>query len=240
MLDAHGLRSIKVWAFATNALAAFVSPLLFGGMADRSGSPVLVLRGLSFAAAALAAMVGATLHFHWNPWLALGLIQATALCLAPAFSLISSIVLARLQSAQLEFGPIRAMATLGWIVGCWVISACHADSSALAVCLAAAASLLVCLCAGFVPPQESLRLVYSSELVCGVSNGVARGATGQMSTLLAEGKNVVARGEGFKVDRGRRRGLVSRDGAAKVWAGSFGIVRGKLSTLLRPKAGQDL
>jgi hypothetical protein len=85
-----------------------------------------------------------------------------------------------------------------------------------------------------------LLLLYSSELVCGVSNGVARGATGQMSTLLAEGKNVVARGEGFKVDRGRRRGLVSRDGAAKVWAGSFGIVRGKLSTLLRPKAGQDL
>ena len=82
--------------------------------------------------------------------------------------------------------------------------------------------------------------MYSSELVCGVSNGVTRGATGQMSTLLAEGKNVVARGEGFKVDRGRRRGLVSRDGAAKVWAGSFGIVRGKLSTLLRPKAGQDL
>ena len=73
MLDAHGLRSIKVWAFATNALAAFVSPLLFGGMADRSGSPVLVLRGLSFAAAVLAAMVGAALHFHWNPWLALGL-----------------------------------------------------------------------------------------------------------------------------------------------------------------------
>jgi len=106
----------------------------------------------------LAAMVGTALQFHWNPWLALALIQATALCLAPAFSLISSIVMARLQFAQSEFGPIRAMATLGWIVGCWVISAFHADSSALAVYLAAAASLLVCLCAGFVPPQKSLRL----------------------------------------------------------------------------------
>ena len=158
LLDAHGLQSIKVWAFATNALAAFVSPLLFGGMADRSESPVLVLRGLSFAAAGLAAMVGAAIQFHWNPWLALALIQATALCLAPAFSLISSIVLARLQFAQLEFGPIRAMATLGWMAGCWVISAFHADSSALAVYLAAAASLLVCLCAGFVPPRKSLRL----------------------------------------------------------------------------------
>ena len=157
LLDAHGLRSIKVWAFATNALAAFVSPLLFGGMADRSASPVQVLRGLSFAAAAFAAMVGTAIQFHWHPWLALALIQATALCLAPAFSLISSIVLARLQFAQLEFGPIRAMATLGWIAGCWIISAFHADSSALALYLAAAASLLVGLCAGFVPPQKSLR-----------------------------------------------------------------------------------
>ncbi len=157
LLDAHGLRSIKVWAFAANALAAFVSPLLFGGMADRSASPLPVLRGLSLAAAVLASMVGSALQFHWNPWLVLALIQATALCLAPAFSLISSIVMARLHFAQSEFGPIRAMATLGWIAGCWVISAFHADGSALAVYLAAAASFLVCICAGFVPPQKSLR-----------------------------------------------------------------------------------
>jgi MFS family permease len=156
LLDAHGLRSIKVWAFATNSLAAFVSPCLFGGMADRSGSPVSVLRGLSFAAAVMAAIVGAAFQFHWNPWLALAFIQAAALCMAPAFSLISSIVMARLQFAHLEFGPIRAMATLGWMAGCWIISAFHADSSALAVYLGAAASLLVCICAGFVPPQKSL------------------------------------------------------------------------------------
>jgi hypothetical protein len=106
----------------------------------------------------LAATVGTAIHFHWNPWLALALIQATALCLAPAFSLISSIVLARLEFAQLEFGPIRAMATMGWIAGCWVISAFHADSSALALYLDAVASLLVCLCAGFVPPRKSPRL----------------------------------------------------------------------------------
>jgi MFS family permease len=157
LLDAHGLQSIKVWAFATNALAAFVSPLLFGGMADRSASPARVLRGISFAAAVLAAIVGTAIHFRWNAWLVLALIQATALCLAPAFSLISSIVMARLQFAQAEFGPIRAMATMGWIAGCWVVSAFHADGSVLALYLAAAASLLVCLSASFVPPQKSLR-----------------------------------------------------------------------------------
>ena len=61
-----------------------------------------------------------------------------------------------------------------------------------------------------------------------------------MISLLAGGKNVMARGEGFKLDGGRRCGLVSRDGEGKVWADSFGIERGKLPTLLRPKASQDL
>ncbi len=158
LLDAHGLGSIKVWAFATNALAAIVSPCLFGGLADRSASPVQVVRGLSLASAASAAMVGAGMQYHWTPWLVLVLIQVAAICLAPAFSLISSIVMARLQFAQSEFGPIRAMATVGWMAGCWVISAFHADSSVLALYLGAGASVLVCICAGFVPPQKSPRL----------------------------------------------------------------------------------
>jgi hypothetical protein len=89
-------------------------------------------------------------------------------------------------------------------------------------------------------PPASPPMMYSSELVRGASNGVVRGATGQMISLLAGGKNVIARGEGFNLDRGRRCGLVSGDGEAKVWAGSFGIEGGKLPTLLRPKASQDL
>ena len=51
VLDAHGLRDIKPLAFAATALAAFVSPLIFGAMADRHASPAKVLRGLSLATA---------------------------------------------------------------------------------------------------------------------------------------------------------------------------------------------
>src|ERR1700722_17639905 len=32
ILDAHGMHAIKPFAFATNALASFVSPLIFGAM----------------------------------------------------------------------------------------------------------------------------------------------------------------------------------------------------------------
>src|SRR5262249_6530985 len=44
VLDGHGLHAIKPYAFAASAVAAFVSPLFFGAMADRHASPVVVLR----------------------------------------------------------------------------------------------------------------------------------------------------------------------------------------------------
>jgi len=132
VLDAHGLNAIKPFAFAATALAAFVSPLIFGAMADRHASPVKVLRGLSLATAATMALASTAIKLGWNPWLVLALIQLHALCSSPTFSIASTIVFARVADAQKEFGPIRAMATLGWVAGCWVVSAVGADTSALA------------------------------------------------------------------------------------------------------------
>ena len=132
VLDAHGLHAIKPFAFAATALAAFVSPLIFGAMADRQASPVVVLRGLSLATAAAMALASTAIKLGWNPWVVLALIQLHALCSAPTFSIASTIIFARLADAQKEFGPIRAMATLGWIAGCWVVSALGADTSSLA------------------------------------------------------------------------------------------------------------
>ena len=51
VLEAHGLAHIRPYAFATSGVAAFVSPLLFGAMADRHASPVKVLRWLALATA---------------------------------------------------------------------------------------------------------------------------------------------------------------------------------------------
>ena len=83
VLDAHGLRAIKPFAFAATALAAFVSPLIFGAMADRHASPVKVMRGLSLATAAAMALASTGIKLGWNPWLVLALIQLHALVLVP-------------------------------------------------------------------------------------------------------------------------------------------------------------
>jgi nucleoside transporter len=132
VLDAHGLAAIKPFAFATSALAAFLSPLLFGAMADRHASPVKVLRGLALATAATMTLAATGIGLRWPPGIVLGLIQLHALSSSPTWSISNSIVLARLQDSRRQFGPIRAMATLGWMSGCWIISLLGADASTLA------------------------------------------------------------------------------------------------------------
>ena len=164
VLDANGLHAIKPFAFAANALAAFVSPLIFGAMADRQVSPVKVLRGLAVATAAALALVSAAIRCHFNPWLVLALIPLYSRCAAPSWSICSTIVFARLQDAKKEFGPIRATATLGWMAGCWLVSALNADTSSLAGFSGAAVWLLAAASTFCLPdlavPQTVARLTW--------------------------------------------------------------------------------
>lgn len=143
VLDAHGLQSIRPLAFATSAVAAVASPLIFGAMADRRTAPARLLRWLALATAAAMALASTAIQLGCNRWLVLALIQVHALCSAPTFSLSSTIILARLVDTRRQFGPIRAVATLGWIAGCWLVSALNADASTLAGFSGAVTWLLV-------------------------------------------------------------------------------------------------
>ncbi len=154
ILDAHGLQAIKPIAFAGSALAAFVSPLIFGAMADRHATPAKVLRGLALATAVSMAAVSTAIKFNCGPWLILILIQTFYLSYAPMFSISSALILARLEDARKEFAPIRALATFGWMVGCWLVSALSADASSLAGYSGAAAWLAVAICTFFLPALE--------------------------------------------------------------------------------------
>jgi nucleoside transporter len=158
VLDAHGYHAIKPYAFATSALASFVSPLLFGAMADRHAAPIVVLRWLAVACALSMAIATTAIKLGWSAGVVLALVQLYSLCNAPTFSISTTIVFARLKNSQSEFGPIRAMATFGWMAGCWIISAIGADTSEWAGYTGAIVWLIV---AGYtfllpaVPPPES-------------------------------------------------------------------------------------
>jgi MFS family permease len=157
VLEAHGFAAIRPWAFATSGVAAFVSPLLFGAVADRHASPVKVLRWLALATAIALLLVAAAVRAGAHPWLVLALIQLHAFCSSPTWSIGSTIVLARLADAKKEFGPIRAMATIGWMGGCLLISALGADHSWLAIMSSGVGWLLVCGMSFWLPALETPR-----------------------------------------------------------------------------------
>jgi nucleoside transporter len=154
ILDANGLHQIKPFAFAATALAAFISPLMFGAMADRHVPPARVLRWLASATGLTMAVIATAIKDRWNPWLVLALIQLFSLSYAPMFSISTALVLARLEDAKKEFGPVRALATLGWMGGALFISLLSLDRSAFADYLGAVVWLLVAAFTYFLPALE--------------------------------------------------------------------------------------
>lgn len=154
ILDAHGMSAIKPFAFAANALAAFISPLMFGAMADRRVPPTKVLRWLAFATAISMTVIATAIKNTWNPWLVLAIIQVFSLSYAPMFSISTALVFARLEDAKKEFGPIRSLATLGWMSGGLLVSLLNMDRSALAIYCGAGFWLLVGTFTFFLPALE--------------------------------------------------------------------------------------
>jgi MFS family permease len=127
VLEAARLRWLIPFAFAASAIAALLSPLFFGAMADRSVPPIRVLRWLSFGSALFALGVGWGIREGWSPWLIWIGIQLQSLLSIPTASLTSSIVLSRLSHSHSQFGSIRAWGTIGWMAGCWLVSALYLD-----------------------------------------------------------------------------------------------------------------
>lgn len=154
ILDAHGMGTIKPLAFAASAVAAFISPLMFGAMADRAVPPARVLRWLATASGLATVVIGAAIHWEINRWLVLILIQVFSVFYAPMFSISTALVLGRLVDAKKEFGPIRSLATFGWMAGALLIGALSLDRSAAAEGIGAAVWLLVAGFTYFLPALE--------------------------------------------------------------------------------------
>ncbi len=128
VLDQAGMHSIKPYAFAAFGHRRHHVPLFFGAMADRSVPPLKVLRWVSLAAAVAGSVVALAIEQRASSWLVLLLIQIQSLFSSPTASLIGSIVFSQLTGTH-RFGAIRSLGTIGWMVGCWVVSLCGMDMS---------------------------------------------------------------------------------------------------------------
>src|SRR5258706_2196012 len=130
ILNGNGFSGVSPYAFTVSAIAAFISPLVFGAMADRHASPTHVVRGLALASAAASALAGWSIARHWPSSAVLGFLQIMALAAVPTSSITSTIIFSRLHDSQRQFGPLRAIGTFGWMCGCWLVSGLNLDASA--------------------------------------------------------------------------------------------------------------
>lgn len=130
---AHGLEALVPWAFACTGMSAFISPLIVGALADQRVAPVRVLRWLAAGTAVILGVNCVAIESGWGGGAVLALCFGHALISAPTWSLSTSIVLSQLPDPKRQFGPIRAWATAGWMVGGWIISwGFRADASVVA------------------------------------------------------------------------------------------------------------
>ncbi len=144
VFNAYGRGHLVPLVFSTTAIAAFISPLFVGAMADQKHSPVLLLRWLTAATSASLLLTCGSLAWGWNDTAVLLCAQAQALVATPVWSVASSIVFSQLHDAKRQFGPLRAWATAGWMAGCWMVSfVLRADASVVGWMVAAGLWLVV-------------------------------------------------------------------------------------------------
>ena len=130
VLKAYGLGDYVAIAVGTGCIAAFISPMVAGSLADRRVPPERLLAVLCLFSAVLLTLTHVAVERHWGPGVFLALMMGYALANAPGFTLVTSIVLSRLSDARREFGPIRVWATWGWMLASYTVGAVfHLDHS---------------------------------------------------------------------------------------------------------------
>ncbi|HZJ15327.1 MAG TPA: MFS transporter [Chthoniobacteraceae bacterium] len=115
VLRAHGFERIVPYTIACYAIAAMISPLVLGSLADQHLPANRLLRWLAVGTGIFLAFTMLAVERAWSAASVLALLQIHALCSAPMWGLSTSVVLARLREPEREFGPIRAWATIGWM-----------------------------------------------------------------------------------------------------------------------------
>ena len=133
VLKAYGYELIIPYVGSTSvtaSLAAIVSPLIVGALADQRYSSERVLRWLCMGAGFFMTLMFYAIQHHWPIATVVLLAQVLALWVMPTFGLSTSLVIARLSNPREQFGPVRSAATLGWIAAGVIVSCVlHGDSS---------------------------------------------------------------------------------------------------------------
>jgi MFS family permease len=155
ILKTAGLASFIAPAFACNAIAAFISPLLVGSMVDRGFPPLKLLRGLFWLSGLMLTLTFLAIDRGWGGGTMLVGMQLHALCFSPTSSLVATIAMAELRQPSQEYGPLRLWGTIGWIAAGLIVSwVLVADASPMSGYAAAATLVALGFATYWLPAQK--------------------------------------------------------------------------------------
>ncbi len=111
-LNTNGYTPTEIaWSYACTAIAAIVSPILVGSVADRFFPAQKVLSVMLFAGAVLMYLAAQQTEFStFFP-----LLMAYSLTYMPTIALTNSIAFSNVKDVERDFPRIRVMGTIGWI-----------------------------------------------------------------------------------------------------------------------------
>ena len=100
VLKSHGLERIVPYAFACSSIAAFISPLFVGTLADRHLPADRLLRWLSCGTAGLMTLTYVAIERGWGAIPVLACLQMQSFVSSSMWGLSTTIVLSRLDDPQ--------------------------------------------------------------------------------------------------------------------------------------------
>lgn len=162
------------WLFATTAIAAMISPLFLGYVADRFFSTERILFVLHVVGG--AALIGA--GFQVAFWPLFGLLMLATLCFMPSMALANSLTFANIDDSS-AFPRVAVFGTIGWIISGWIVGLAGWETQPYFFFLGGAAEIALgvyCLSLPHTPPKgkeaggdvlglEALRLFKNPQFV---------------------------------------------------------------------------
>ncbi|MGD9854689.1 MAG: nucleoside permease [Planctomycetaceae bacterium] len=145
-MEAHGMSKAAVGnAYTVGPLAALISPLFLGLVADRFFSTERVLGVLHLLGGAALLVAPMTVREgNADSWAFVGLLMLHMLCYMPTLGLTNTLAFHNIVNQEREFPVIRVFGTIGWIVANLVVSqVLRADTTDMQFHVAGASSILL-------------------------------------------------------------------------------------------------